>query len=158
MEKSVLNDKWVLIVDDQPDTSMVLEEEILRIAPNCHVDKPTHCKNATELMASFAYDLVILDSLSFRSSELINRAVLRFPASQVVVLTSLYSDSEALKGFVKIGARICPPKENFREIVPFLEDMVRHENLIRWKHLFEDLTGLFRGRIKPGCRGRADLN
>ncbi len=155
MEKSVLNDKWILVVNDQPAVLMALGEEILRVAPNCHVDKAIHYENAVELMASFTYDLVILDSLSFRTPDLLSRAVNRFPLPSVVLLTSPYSDSGALKGFVKMGARICAPNENFREIIPFLEDAVRRENFSGWRRLLEDLTARFRGRIKPGWQVRS---
>jgi DNA-binding NarL/FixJ family response regulator len=155
MKKSVLNNKWVLVVDNQPGVLIVLEEELRRVAPNCHVDKATRYKNAVELMASFTYDLVILDSLSFRSSDLLRRAVDRFPLSPVVLMTSPYLDSEVLKGFVKIGARICPPKENFGEMIPFLEDVIRHEDFPGWRRLLQDLTGPFRGKIKTGWQGRS---
>jgi len=154
MKKSVLSNKWILIVDNQPWGLIVLEEQLRRVAPNCHVDRATHYKNAVELMASFTYDLIILDSLSFRSSDLLSRAVNRFPPSPVVLMTSLHLDSEALKGFVKIGVRICPPKENFGEMIPFLEDVVRHEDFPGWRRLLEDFTALFRGKIKTGWQGR----
>ena len=157
MEKSVLNDKWILVIDDQPAVLMALEEEILRVAPNCHVDKATRYKNAVELMASFTYDLVILDDLSFNSSNLISRAVNRFPPPPVALLTSPYIDSEAQKGFVKMGARVRSPKENFREIIPFLEDVVRHENFPGWRRLLEDLTELFRGKIRTAWQERNRL-
>jgi DNA-binding response OmpR family regulator len=150
MEKSVLDEKRVLVVNNQPAVLMVLEEEILRVAPNCHVDQAARYKNAVELMASFTYDLVILDGLNSQSSNLLGRALNRFPLPPVVLLTSPYLDSEVLKGFAKMGARICAPKENFREIIPFLEDAIRRENFSGWRRLLEDLTGLFRGRIKTG--------
>jgi len=154
MKKSVLNNKWILVVDNQPGTLIVLEEELRRVAPNCHVDKTTRYKNAVELMASFTYDLVILDSLSFRSSDLLNRALNGFPPPPVVLMTSPYLDSEVLKGFVKIGARIFSHKENFGEMIPFLEDVIRHEDFPGWRRLLEDLTGLFRGKIKASWQQR----
>ncbi len=144
MEKSILNDKWILVVDNQPAVLMALEQEILRVAPNCHVDQATHYKKGAELMASFTYDLVILDGLGFRSPDLLARALNRFPPPPVVLLISPYINSEALKGFVKMGARVCPLKENFREIIPFLENVVRHENVPGWRRLLEDLTGHLR--------------
>jgi len=157
MEKSFLNDKWILVVDNQPAVLMALGEEILKVAPNCHVDKTTSYKNAVELMASFTYDLVILDGLSLQSSDLLTRIVNRFSPPPVVLLTSPYLGSEVLKGFAKMGARICPLKENFREMIPFLENVVRHENSSGWRRLLENLTGFFRGRIKSDWQGRRRL-
>jgi len=148
MEKSILDDKRILVVNNQPAVLIVLEEEISIVAPNCHVDKAARYKNAVELMASFTYDLVILDGLNSQSSNLLSRALNRFPLPPVVLLTSPYIDSEVLKGFAKMGALICAPKENFREIIPFLEDAIRRENFSGWRRLLEDLTELFRGKIR----------
>jgi len=152
MKKSILNHKWILLVDNEPDVLIVLEEEILKIAPNCHIDKTTHYKNAAERLASFTYDLVILDSLTGRSSDLLSRAVTRFHPFPVVILTSRSSDQGVLKGFLKMGAQICLPKQNSGDIIPFLEDVVRHESFPRWKRLLEESTGLFRSKLKSGWR------
>jgi len=150
MGKSVLNDKRVLLVSNQPAVLMVLEEKILRVAPNCYVDKAIDYENTVHLFVSYTYDLVILDSLSFRSSDFLNLTVNHFPPPPVVLLTSLYLNLEVLKGFLKMGARIFPSKENFPEIIPFLEGVVRHENSPKWRRLLEDSIGLFRGTIKRG--------
>jgi DNA-binding NarL/FixJ family response regulator len=150
MGKSILNDKRILVVDNNPTFLLGLEEEIQKIAPNCHCDEATHYKKAAELLASFTYDLVILDSLSVQSSDLLGRIVTRFPPSPVVLLTSRYLDPEVLEDFVKMGVRIYPPKENFREIISFLEDVVRNGNLPGWRHLLQDLTGLLTSKIKSG--------
>jgi hypothetical protein len=56
---------------------------------------------------------------------------------------------------VKIGARICPPKENFGEMIPFLEDVIRHGDFTGWRRVLEDLTGLFRGKIKTGWQEKS---
>ena len=159
MKKSVLNHKWILIVDNQQGVLTALEEELRGVAPNCHVDKATGYKNAVERMASFTYDLVILDSLSFRSSDLLYRAVNRFPPPPVVLMTSPWLDSEVPKDFVKVGARIYPPKENSGEMISFLEDVIRKEDSPGWKRLLEDFTRFFREKIKTGWqeRGRFEM-
>jgi len=149
MKASILNDRRILVVNNQPADSMVLEEEIQRAAPNCHVDKAIHYENAVQLFITYTYDLVVLDSLSFRSSDFLDLTANRFPPPPVVLLTNGYLDLGALKGFEKMGARICFPKENFGEIIPFLEGVVRYENFPGWRRLLEDLTGLFRGKM-PG--------
>ncbi len=157
MKKSVLDDKWILVVHDRPAVLIALEEEILRVAPNCHVDKASHYMNAVERVASFTYDLVILDGLGFRSSSLLSRAVNRFPAPPVVLLGSASINSEALRGFVKMGARICSPKENFREIIPFLENVIRHEHFPGWRRFLEDLTEFFGKKIRTAWQEKNRL-
>lgn len=145
MRKSILNDKWILVVNHQPLVLMGLEEEILRVAPNSHVDKATHYKDVIERIASFTYDLMILDCLDLQSLNLVSRAMDRFPPPRVILLVSGYLDSEDLNRFVKMKARIFSPKEDFKEIVPFLEDAIRRGHFSGWKHVLEDLTTLFSG-------------
>ncbi len=157
MKVSILNDRRVLVVNNRPADSMVLEEEIQRAAPNCHVDKAIHYENAVQLFVTYTYDLVVLDSLSLRSSDFLDLTATRFPPPPVVLLTSPYLDLEVLKDFPKTGARICPSRENFGEIIPFLEGVVRYENFPGWRRLLEDLTGLFRGKMKPGWQKRSQF-
>jgi len=155
MEKSILNDKRVLVGNNQQAVSTVLEEKILRVAPNCYVDKAIDYENAVQLFVTYTYDLVILDSLTFWSPHFLSLTLNRFPPPPVVLLTSPQLDPEVLKGFLKMGARICPSKENFAEIIPFLEGVVRYENFPGWRRLLEDSIGFFRGTIKPGWQKRS---
>jgi len=155
MEKSILNDKRVLVGNNQQAVSMVLEEKILRVAPNCYVDKAMDYENAVHLLVAYTYDLVILDSLTFWSSDFLSLTVNRFPRPPVVLLTSPHLDLEVLKGFLKMGARICPSNENFPEIIPFLEGVVRYENFPVWRRLLEDSIGFLRGTIKSGWQKRS---
>jgi CheY-like chemotaxis protein len=41
MAESILNEKRILAVDDEPDVLDVLEEEILESAPKCKIEKAT---------------------------------------------------------------------------------------------------------------------
>ena len=142
MKKSILNDKRVLVVNNQPAVLTALEEEILRVAPNCDVDKATDYKNAVILFVAYTYDLIILDSLSSCNSDFLSLTVIRFPPTPVVLLTNGYLDPGVLKGFLKKGARIYPSERNSGEVIPFLEGVVRLENFPRWRRLLEDLTHL----------------
>jgi hypothetical protein len=136
MEGSVLNGKRVLVVENDPDVLRVMEEEILRKAPNCYLDKATRYSTATELLESYTYDLVILDSLSVRSANLLSLGVTRIFPLPVVMLAS-HSLSPGVLCFEKMGARICLPRENLGEVIPFLEDVVGRENLPGWRRLLE---------------------
>jgi hypothetical protein len=59
--KSMLNGKRVLLVDDEPDVLDVLKEEISAAAPRCVIDTAQSYRDATALLASWTYDLAILD-------------------------------------------------------------------------------------------------
>jgi CheY-like chemotaxis protein len=144
MVESILNEKMILAVDDEPDVLAVLEEEILDAAPKCRFDKATTYQEAVERMMSFTYDVVILDIMGVRGFDLLELAVSRnFP---VVMLTAHALTPEALKRSFEMKARAYLPKEKLGEIVPFLEDILKYEYLPGWKLLFEKLKGFFTGR------------
>jgi DNA-binding NarL/FixJ family response regulator len=119
----------------------VLEEEILQANPTCKIDKATTYKEANEMMASYTYDLVILDIMGVRGFDLLKRAVARnFP---VAMLTAHALTPEALKRSMELKAKSYLPKEKLGEIVPFLEDVLAYEYGPGWKRLFGKLKGFF---------------
>ena len=146
MAESILNGKSLLAVDDESDVLDVLEEEILAVAPNCYFDKATEYQKAHELLSSLTYDLVILDIMGVRGFDLLDLAVNRpfpFPA---VMLTAHALDPQALRRSIEMGARAYLPKEKLGEVVPFLEDVLRYENIPGWARLFQNLLGFFNAR------------
>ena len=144
MPESILKGKTILAVDDEPDVLMVLEEEIKEACPNCIFDKTTTYKEANQRIAMFTYDLVVLDIMGVRGFDLLKNAVVRqFP---VVMLTAHALNPEALRQSIELGARAYLPKEKIGEIVPFLEDVLRYENLPGWARLLQNLGGFFNSR------------
>jgi CheY-like chemotaxis protein len=138
---SILDGKRILAVDDEPDVLGVLEEEILQACPNCKIDKATTYKQATEMIISLTYDLVILDIMGVRGFDLLELAVTRnFP---VAMLTAHALTPEALKRSIELKANSYLPKEKLGEIVPFLEDVLTYEYGPAWKRLFGKLKGFF---------------
>jgi CheY-like chemotaxis protein len=144
MAESILNEKMILAVDDEPDVLTVLEEEIRDAAPKCRFDKATSYQEAVERMMSLTYDVVILDIMGVRGFDLLEMAVSRnFP---VAMLTAHALTPEALKRSIELKARAYLPKERLGNVVPFLEDVLKYEYLPGWKLLFEKLKGFFTGR------------
>jgi CheY-like chemotaxis protein len=144
MAESVLNGKSILAVDDEPDVLEILEEEILGDAPNCNFEKATSYQDATKKLESQNFDVVVLDIMGVRGFDLLDQAVKR--NFQVTMLTAHALTPEALKRSFEMGARAYLPKEKLGEIVPFLEDVFKYENLPGWKRLFEKLEGFFNER------------
>ncbi|HSO71616.1 MAG TPA: response regulator, partial [Thermodesulfobacteriota bacterium] len=137
MKESLLKDQRLLIVDDEPDVLALLREEIQEACPNCQVDEAGTFDLAKELMISWTYDLVVLDIMGVRGFDLLSLAQVRkFP---VAMLTAHALTPEALQRSIELGARAYLPKEKMGEIVPFLEDILRYEQLPGWKRLFEKL-------------------
>ncbi len=138
---SILDGKRILAVDDEPDVLVVLEEEIHEACPNCKIDKATTCKQASEMIVSLTYDLVILDIMGVRGFDLLKLAVTRnFP---VAMLTAHALTPEALKRSMELKAKSYLPKEKLGEIVPFLEDVLTYKYGAGWKRLLEKLKGFF---------------
>ena len=77
MAESILKGKMILAVDDEPDVLTLLEEEIKEACPDCFFDKVTTYKEAVERLASWTYDLVILDIMGVRGFDLLKNAVVR---------------------------------------------------------------------------------
>jgi DNA-binding response OmpR family regulator len=141
MSESLLANRRILAVDDEADVLELIEEEISEACPNCNLETATTYEEAVELMISWTYDLVILDIMGVRGFDLLDLAVRRgFP---VAMLTAHALSPEALKQSIEMGARSYLPKEKLGELVPFLEDVLRYENMPGWKRLFENLGGFF---------------
>jgi len=144
MAESILKGKMILAVDDEPDVLTLLEEEIKEACPDCFFDKVTTYIEAVERLASWTYDLVILDIMGVRGFDLLKNAVVRhFP---VVMLTAHALSPEALRQSIEMGARAYLPKEKMGKIVPFLEDVLTFENLPVWGRLLQNLAGFFNSR------------
>ena len=75
MKESILNGKSILAVDDEPDVLEVLEEEIREACPGCTFDKSTTFEDATQKLASYTYDLIILDIMRVRGFDLLAKAI-----------------------------------------------------------------------------------
>ncbi len=144
MAKSILNDKAILAVDDEPDVLSTLEEEILTAAPKCKFEKVTTYEEAAKKLESQAYDVVILDIMGVRGFDLLDLAVKK--NFRVAMLTAHALTPEALKRSFEMKARAYLPKEKLGEVVPFLEDVLEYEFLPGWKRLMKKLEGYFKAR------------
>ena len=138
--ESILNNKRLLAVDDEPDVLETLEEELDGF-DGLIFDKATDYDTGYELIRSWTYDLVILDIMGVRGFDLLNASVsLGFPA---VMLTAHALSVDALRTSIKMGARAYLPKEKMSEIVSFLEDVLILEHRSGWRRLFERLGSFF---------------
>jgi len=145
MGESVLNNKRILAVDDEPDVLAILEEEILEYAPNCKIEKATTYPEATKKLESQDFDVVILDIMGVRGFDLLDQAVKR--NFQVAMLTAHSLNPESLKRSIEMGACAYLPKEKLGEIIPFLEDILESSDRISvWGRLMNRLEGYYAGR------------
>jgi CheY-like chemotaxis protein len=155
MTKSILNNKRILAVDDEPDVLAVLEGEILEAAPYCKYEKATTYEEAADKLRSNNYDVVILDIMGVRGFDLLDLAVSR--KFKVAMLTAHALNPEALKRSFESKARAYLPKEKLGEVVPFLEDVLSYEYLPGWKRLLERLKGFFDEKFESDWEKKTGL-
>ena len=142
-QKSVLQDKTVLIVDDEPDVLESVGEQLSM----CLVHKATNYETALQYIMSYTYDIVILDIMGVNGFELLKMSVRRgFPT---VMLTAHALTPEALKKSIKLGAVTFLPKEKMSELKDFLEDVLLGGGKSAWKKLFDQLGDFFNRRFGP---------
>jgi DNA-binding NtrC family response regulator len=145
---SLLQDKMILIVDDEPDVLDTIAEQL----DMCRVHKAKDYNTALQLLASYTFDIVILDIMGVRGFELLKHAVSRgFPT---VMLTAHALTPDALKKSIKLGALSFLPKEKMSELESFLEDVVLGGDKSAWEKLFDKLGSFFNSRFGPDWKQR----
>jgi DNA-binding NtrC family response regulator len=141
--ESPLKGKTVLVVDDEPDVLDTVAEEL----DMCLVDKAQDYNTAIQYLASYTYDIVILDIMGVNGFDLLQNSVDRgFPA---VMLTAHALTTEALKKSMKLGAVSFLPKDKMSELRSFLEDVVLGEGKPVWQKFFERLGSYFNKHFGP---------
>ena len=141
--ESLLKDKAVLIVDDEPDVL----EAISELLDMCQLSTAQDYDTAVQLLASYTFDIVILDIMGVDGFKLLKNSVYRgFPT---VMLTAHALTPEALKESIKLGAVSFLPKEKMSEIDLYLEDVVLGGGKSVWGKLFEKLGSYFNKRFGP---------
>jgi len=146
---SILNNKTVLAVDDEPDVLQVLKDEISSAAPGCILKTATSFEEAIELLVSFSFDLAILDIMGVRGFDLLRRAVAHPYPIPTVMLTAHAFSPESLKKSVELGARAYLPKERLGVVVPVLEDILTYEYGPAWRRVLKLIEGVFNENWGP---------
>ena len=117
--ESSLQDKRILVVDDEPDVLTTVAE----ILDMCQVDKAGDFETALQLIMKNTYDAVVLDIMGVNGFELLKNAVARgFPA---VMLTAHAVTPEALKRSIELGAVSFLPKEMMKELQELIEEVLQ---------------------------------
>jgi CheY-like chemotaxis protein len=140
---SLLQDKLVLVVDDEKDVL----DSVGDMLEMCMVHKVGDYETALQHLLSYTYDIVVLDIMGVNGFELLKVAVKRgFPA---VMLTAHALTPESLKKSIRLGAVSFLPKERMGDLVEHLEDVVLEGGKPAWQKLFDKLGELFNKRFGP---------
>jgi len=106
--ESLLKNKVILVVDDEPDILQTVGESL----DVCQVHKAADYDTAMQRLLSYTYDIVILDIMGVNGFELLKSSVsLGFPT---VMLTAHALTPEALKKSIKLGALFLFPRKRCR--------------------------------------------
>ena len=144
----ILQDKVVLIVDDEVDVTDTVEE----VLDMCLIRKANDYDAARQLLLSYTFDIVILDIMGVNGFDLLKLSVKRgFPA---VMLTAYALTPEALEKSIKLGAVSFLPKEKMSDLDEFIADVVLKEGQPVWGKLFDKLGSFFNTRFGPDWKER----
>ena len=115
---SLLENKRVLIVDDEPDVLDSLEE----LLDMCVIEKASSFESAKKLLETHEYDLVILDIMGVEGYALLEIA--KEKDLIVAMLTAhAFSMDDTLKSY-KMGAASYIPKDKMANIATYLTDLL----------------------------------
>ena len=143
---SLLQDKLVLVVDDERDVL----DAVAEMLEMCTVHKVADYDTALQYLLSYTYDIVVLDIMGVNGFDLLKVAVRRgFPT---VMLTAHALTPESLKKSIRLGAVSFLPKERMGDLVEHLEDVVLEGGKPAWQKLFDKLGDLFNKRFGPGWK------
>lgn len=116
--KSLLEDKIVLIVDDEPDILDTLED----LLPMCSTVRAADFDTARELLEIRHFDLAILDIMGVSGYELLDVCVEKHIVA-VMLTAYAVTPADVRKSFDK-GAAFYIPKEEIASIEVFLIDVL----------------------------------
>ena len=121
-EKSLLEGKRILAVDDEPDILETLEA----LLPMCMVIKASSADEAKKLLDTQSFDLAILDIMGVDGYKLLEIAKKKRIIAVMLTAHALSVES-TIKSF-KGGAAFYVPKDEMAKIETFLTDILEAES------------------------------
>lgn len=144
-EKTRLDGKRILIVDDEADILSVLEE----LLDMCHVEKASTFEDAKEKLEMGNFDIAILDIMGVQGYDLLDVATRR--KIMAVMLTAHAISPEHVEKSRKEGAAFFIPKEKVSDISVYLNDILeaREKGQSTWSRWFNRLADYFDEKFGP---------
>ena len=137
-DKSPLEGKSVLVVDDEPDVL----ETVTELLEMCDVTAAADFDTALNYLLNQTFDIVVLDIMGVNGFELLEKSVLR--GFETVMLTSHAVTPDALKKSIKLGAAAFIPKEYMKDLEEILGNILLGRGTQLWwrKNLGKESTFL----------------
>jgi len=142
VRKSILDDKKILAVDDEPDVLETLEE----LLPMCEVATTSTFEEAKKLLETKKFDLAIFDIMGVNGYELLKIAKEK-KITSVMLTTHALRPREAVKSHEK-GASYYIPWDGMAQITSFLTDILEAKDkgrntLGRWAGRWAERLGYY---------------
>lgn len=116
--QSILDNKKVLVVDDEPDILETLEE----LLDTCLVDTAASYDEAIELLRTNEYDVAVLDIMGVKGYELLHVTnKINIPS---LMLTAHALTPDNLKLSIEKGADAYVPKDKLVDIPMYIADVL----------------------------------
>ena len=136
MEKSLLEGKKVLIVDDEPDILETLEE----LLSDCNLEKASTFEEAKALLEKETFDIAVLDIMGVDGYKLLDIAKEK-KVIPVMLTAHALSPDHTIRSY-KRGAALYVPKDKIANIPEYLQDVLQaikagKSTWWRWLERFE---------------------
>lgn len=149
-EKSLLDGKMVLIVDDEPDVL----ESIEGLLTMCDVMKATSFEQAKELLEKEYFDIAILDIMGVQGYELLEIAK-KMDVIPVMLTAHSLSVEDTVRSY-KEGAASFVPKEEMANIATFLVDILeaKEQGQNFWWRWLKRFSNYYERKFGPEWRDK----
>ena len=137
--ESILENKKVLVVDDEPDILETLEELLY----TCSVDTASSFEQAIEFLKNRTYDIAVLDIMGVKGYEILKATnKLNTPA---LMLTAHALTPDNLKQSIERGADAYVPKDKLADISMYVADILtaREQGKTNHTQWFSNLLPVF---------------
>jgi DNA-binding NtrC family response regulator len=144
-KKNLLDNKKILIVDDEPDILETLGE----LLSMCDITEASTFEAAMDLMEKRHFDLVVLDIMGVDGYRLLKKAIDKNMIA--VMLTAHALDAENLKRSYKEGAGSYIPKEKMADMVTYLNDILeaKEKGKSFWWRWLDRMDDYFKDKFGP---------
>ena len=144
-ERSLLDGKRILMVDDEPDVLETLGE----LLSMCEIEKASSYDEAVAAMESSSFDIAILDIMGVNGYKLLELAN-RNHVIAVMLTAHALSPDNVVKSYEE-GAASYIPKDEMVNITTFLEDILEADAKGKntWWRWYERLATFFENKFGP---------
>lgn len=144
-EKSRLDGKKILVVDDEPDILDTVEG----LLSMCRITKALDFEGARDFLEEESFDIVILDIMGVRGYDLLEIATTK--KTTPVMLTAHAMSPEHVQKSQKKGAAFFIPKERLSDIAVYLDDILeaQEKGQNTWGKWFNRMADYFEEKFGP---------